>query len=166
MGRRWSASEDEKLRVSWGEVTVPDLAGMLRRTEWAVYRRARDLGISVGCPRGYEWLTAAARRTGYDVATLRSVLDDAGVAMRPALHRLDYTPRSGRVYVDPFDVDAAVAARNLTETLSSAATRRGIEHRRLIRALAGVDGVPRKPRRGRAWRIPTALLDLAMRGAA
>lgn len=162
MTRRWTPLEENRLRLFWGARSVPDIAETLGRSAFAVYQRAELLGLGLGCPRGYEYLTAAARRTGFEVARLRLILGEAGFKIRGAMVRGGATVR---YYVDPEKVDAAVASWLATETLAGAARRLGMWPDTLERRLlaSGVP-LPPKPPGKRHWRIPSEAIEQALSG--
>jgi hypothetical protein len=169
--RRWTQHDDARLTVLWGEHAIPKIAARLDRTADAVYWRARELRLGLGCPRGAEYITRAAERTGYAVASLRLILRWAGVRIERATTRPDAVRRGTQArahlthVVDPYDVDAAVARWCATETLDAAADSRDMCSATLARLLReaaarGDDRVPPKPHGFRKhWRIPSALAD-------
>jgi len=164
--RRWTRHDRAVLRDQWSETTLVALARKLDRTRAAVYQQARLLGLELGCPNGMEYLWYAANREGYSIAGLRTILDRSGVPICRSMSR----PTRGkkvrpRHYVDPFLVDEAVSAWCAQETLKEAATRRGLCDKVLAKRLSGVADVPKKPARRRHWRIPTEIIDRALREA-
>lgn len=106
--RRWSSDDDQELAALWGEMALGSIAKSLRRTVATVYWRARKLNLKHGCPRGLEYLSGAATRTGYDPKTLRVILKAQGVRLLPAFARPTKAKRHFHV-VDPQDVDDALA---------------------------------------------------------
>lgn len=129
--RRWTHADDEALRDLWDlGLRLSAISKQLNRTKATIYWRAQKLGLPLGCPDGFEHLTAAADRVGYSPCTLRRIMRWAGKKVRAALSR----PTGGhwrRQIVDPVDVDEAVAAWLRTETANSAAKRLGISGDRL-----------------------------------
>lgn len=107
--RRWTPDDDRKLRNWWGIETMRTIAGRLGRTGDAVAARARILGLAVVPTGPVEYLTHAARRTGFHVESLRRILERAGVPMDRTMSRplRAKTKRRCRV-VDRALVDAAV----------------------------------------------------------
>jgi len=108
--RRWTAAEDARLRDYWDAAyTLPKLGRMFHRTALAVYERAQHLGLPLGCPRGYEYLTTAARRVGCaDAEQLRRVLDAHVVNWRRRPLSLSGRGRRRALLVERDTVDAAV----------------------------------------------------------
>jgi hypothetical protein len=170
--RRWSEHDDAHLMVLWGVRAIAKVAKLLGRTPDAVYERARQLGLGLGCPRGAEYLTTAARRTGYAVTTLRMILRWGGVRIerattRPSATRRGKAARKAHLthVVEPCDVDDAVARWCATEALEMAAESRSIGSATLARLLReatarGDARIPAKPRGFRKhWRIPSLLVD-------
>ncbi len=160
----WTQAEETRLRSLWGSKSLPELAIAFERTEWAVYQRSRDLGLGA-LPQGMEWISGAEVRTGYHARTLLRILTAAKVRIGESLsvQKAGKGPRSfRRRFVDPFDVDEAIRRWQATETLASAAQRRGVTPKRLRRALRGLPGVPNRPGRAKCWRIPTELIDQAL----
>ena len=163
---RWTREDDRKLRNLWGEYTVAGIAKKLGRTDLATFQHAKEIGLPLGCPSGFEYVWHAAKRTGYPTASLRLILERSGVTIRRTMSR----PTPGRKvrpchFVDPFEVDQAIAAWLRTEPLHSAAKRRGIHAGALARKLAALEGVPPKPEGKRHWRIPSDVIDRALAGA-
>lgn len=163
---RWTAHDDARLQVLWGVHPLPKIAETLKRTEDSVYWRARELGLGVGCPQGFEYLSNAAARTGYAVSQLRRILNWAHVHILRATTRPGRLARTDHVtwVVEPSDVDEAITAWHQTETLERAAERRGVCSSVLGRLLAaaaaqGDKRVPPRPRFRKHWRIPSALVD-------
>lgn len=103
----WTPGQDLTIDALWG-CDLDSIAAKLGRTRRAVYERASVLGLGVGCPVGFEYLTAASVRTGFAVQQLRAILSWAGVRLRHSLIR----KRSAgwRWFVSPEAVDAAIAS--------------------------------------------------------
>ena len=161
--RRWSAKDNEILRMLWGEETVAAIAKRLGRTVATTYQHAKEIGLPLGCPQGREYLTTAGARTGYRADQLRRILTWAGVRMLPAMSR-PWSTGPVRHYhtVDPFDVDEAVARWHKTETLEAASRRLGWCAETIHRDLVALgEPLPAKPRNKRHWRIPSELIDRA-----
>lgn len=159
---RWTAAEDATLRMLWGDVGVRAVARRLKRTPLTVYWRAQKLGLSLGVPRGLEYVSHAAARTGFPLASLWMILRWAGVSAPVAMSRPAKRPRHTHV-VDPFDVDDAIAKWLATETLAAGAERVGVAAETLERWLrASGLAVPEKPLGKRRWRIPTETIDAAV----
>lgn len=165
--RPWTYREDEQLRILWAPHTIPAIAKMLGRSGAAIYSRARDIGLGMGVPQGYECLTHAAERCGYTVTQLCRVLAHGGVRILRGMVRPNPNVRGSRRthMVEPSDVDDAVAAWCATEPLETAARRLGctseVLRRLLLRALKDGDKrIPPLPRRSRLhWRIPSVVVD-------
>jgi hypothetical protein len=158
--RRWTAHEDRILRSEWGYVSVSHLARQLKRTPKAVYQHARvDLQIGMGAPEGSEYVTAASKRTGFDLPTLKRALAAHGIVPRKVPTRPLSRVRFHQHFVDSMDVDDAVAAWMASEYVEPAAAQRGLEGSTLRRWLlrAGVKDT-RTIKRGR-WRVPTDVID-------
>lgn len=165
--RPWTHKEDDRLRMSWGPLTIRAIAKDLGRTETSIYWRAKLIGLSAGCPQGYEYLSGAAARTGYATSQLRRICRWAGVHITRAMVRP--TRRRAEHHVShiviPFEIDEAVAAWLATETLHAGARRHGYEgsvlKKMLLAALErGDERAPPPPTRRRGhWRVPTALID-------
>lgn len=161
--RRWTAAEDKRLRLEWGECSLSKMAKRLGRTRATTYQRAKILGLSLGCPGGYEYLTDAAVRTGYCTGQLTKILRWAGVKRHRTLSRTNAIVRPCH-YVIPFDVDTAVAKWHRTEAVETAAKTRGIGGyalRSWLRKarLAGMN-VPAEPCRSHAhWRVESEVID-------
>lgn len=125
--RRWTRSDDAQLRDLWDlGMQVRAIATRLGRTALTVYWRAQKLGLPLGCPDGWEYLTAAAERTGYATKQLRPILAWAGVSLRRALARPNKKVARACHFVDPLEVDAAIAKWTASEPVHTAAARLGI----------------------------------------
>lgn len=160
---RWTNDDDRRLRNLWGEYTVETIAKKLNRTTLATFQHAKEIGLKLGAPEGSEYLWHAAKRTGYPVASLRMILKRSGVEMRRTMSRPTPGPKKRPChFVDPFEVDQAIAAWLQTETLHAGAARRGIHADALERRLRGIEGVPQKPADKSHWRIPSRILDEAV----
>lgn len=172
--KHWTPVDDERLRNLWGEKSLRSIALAFGRTEVAIKRRAQGLGLKLGAPEGWEYVTAAARRTGFRLATLRKILAWAAERKiagdgRAAVERIAWSPkwdpkaRYRQHVVESFEVDEAVAAWMETETPTGAARARGVTAGTVLRRLgaAGVD-LPAKPeKRGAHWRVPSEVIDEA-----
>lgn len=162
---RWTPKEDGRLQVLWGIHPLPKIAEELGRTPEGVYWRARVIGLGLGCPQGFEYLSDAAVRTGYHVKSLRKILIWAHVHIfRSASRKRRPTGPGGHWIVEPLDVDEAVQQWLATEALECAARRYGVCSRVLARLLdeaiaRGDTRVPARPRFKRHWRIPTVLVN-------
>jgi len=158
--RRWTAADDQKLRLLWGD-PIDRVARELGRTVITVYWRAQKLGLGLGCPQGYERLQAAAVRTGFAIASLRMILGWAKVPIRRAVTR--FPSDRGSHIVEPVAVDEAVERWLATETPNAAGRRFGTSGETVARHLE-VSGlrIPRKPCGKRHWRVPSATIDRAM----
>lgn len=166
--RRWTSADDRLLRTLWdGGSTMVEITRALNRSRATTYWRAQMLGL-LGLPVGWEYLTDAARRTGYGTGQLRRILAAGGIQPRPALSR-GLPPRGKRkvvrrfVIVWPADVDLAIAQWLDTEPLESAARRAGVTTEILRRRLSDV-GVTKPTRRNKKlhWRVRTVDVDRAL----
>lgn len=164
--RRWTENDDGRLQVLWGVHSIKAIAKTIGRTEQAVYWRARELDLGLGCPQGHEYLSAAAVRTGFAVCQIRRILAWAHVRIARASVRPGVVTKTDKVswVVEPSDVDDAIARWMATETVETAAERRDISSSVLLRLLGeamdrGDDRVPPKPKFRKHWRIATTLLD-------
>lgn len=160
----WSAGEKALLRNSWGEFTLRQLSRRLGRTQAGVYDQAKKLGLKVGRPGGFESLKSACRRSGCHDKTLLRVLRWYGVKIHRSLAR----PRRGVIwpqsYVDPYAVDAAIAAWCKSEPVRVAALRHGVGAETLRRWLtaaraAGDWSIPRRPAHKERWRVASETID-------
>lgn len=164
--RRWSAEDDQELQALWGELSLGVIARRLKRTVLTTYWRARVLGLQVGCPRGLEYLTAAAARTGYQTDQLRTILKAQRVRMRPAYARPTGATRHYHV-VDPQDVDDAIATHLQSAPVQQHARDYGVSGACmrfwLLRARAEGFPVPALPEQKRCyWLVPTQLVAEVM----
>ena len=161
--RRWTPAEDVKLRRLWGSVSLREIGKDLDRTVLTVYWRAQHLGLPLGCPQGWEYLSAAATRTGYSTTQLRRALAFSSVGIQRAFVRTkDPHPRGTRI-VEPFDVDRAVEAWGATEPVTDAAHRRGMVDETLRHWLLDAGLEPKRDGRKRSskahWRVRSDVID-------
>ncbi len=164
--RRWTLADLRLLRNLWGEVDLPTLAKRLGRSVATTYWKAQQLDL-LGCPRGREYLTDAATRTGFSTSTLRRILAWHGVKLRRAMSRVLQPKTKRRMHaVDPFDVNEAVAAWLATETPTAAARRLGVTGETVAARVARLVDAPPRPKRRRHWRIPSEVIDRALGVAA
>lgn len=164
--RRWTDADNDMLRWLWASRSLPVIAETMGRTEKAIYQQAKALELGLGCPRGMEYLTAAAKRTGYDTTSLQRILAASGVMLRRAHARPGAKPRGpsgvmGRPtwYVDPEAVDEAVAAWLATESVEAGARARGLTGYAVRSALLRRPEAATKPAPKLMWRVPSAVLD-------
>lgn len=121
----WTAAEDGRLRLLWGDGhSLAHVAQNLRRRPRGVYQRAVILGLPIGCPQGHEYFSDAAERVGYSRAALRHILAWHSVRLHPSLGLGKGAHRHHTV--DTADVDEAVEAWTRTEPVGRAAARRGL----------------------------------------
>lgn len=153
--RRWTKADDRELRWLWesGELGVTAIAKRLGRTPVTTYWRAQKLGLPLGVPEGFEYLTHAAERTGYARETLMRVLRWAGVTTHRAMARPTKGASHRMRFVDPYEVDEAIVRWHETETLESAARRLGACAETLRRRLSaqGINDEGRAPKTH--WRV-------------
>lgn len=164
----WSPSEDKQLLMLWESGRVLQyIATRLGRPLHGVYNRAVKLGLAVGCPRGFEYLSDAVARCGLNSTTqLRRILDWAGVAIHEGLYqpKRDASARAWhRHYVEPVAVDEAVAKWVRSETMQEAARRYGISGMIMRKWLLRAGVVEQRPRRMGPQRVETAVIDRVMR---
>lgn len=157
--RHWTPREEKQFSDLWESgVRFHEIAAQLGRTRSGCRAKALKLGLQMNCPTGFEYLSTAAARTGFpNLDLFRKLLRSHGVVVQVA-HSA--TPRKHwrRHFVDPIEVDAAVAAWAQTETVANAARRRGLVPKTLrswLRA-AGLKG----PKKVRAkWRVTDEQVD-------
>jgi hypothetical protein len=136
----------------------------MKRPVGGVYCRAYKIGLTLGCPEGFSYLSHEAERCGYSTTQLRMILTWGDVEIQRAMSAPGARRTRPTHIVDPTLVDQAVAAWLATETLHVAARARDLGDEHLARILAefGRD-VPARPTQFRAhWRIPTAVVDAAV----
>jgi hypothetical protein len=123
--RLWTMQEDTSLRLWWGYYSLEIIAKRLKRGVHAVYKRAvATLKLRGGAPAGFETLTHAAERTGFETSSLRHLLRVEGVRAVTTM-----SPRRGsyaRHMVEVADVDDAVERYMRRETMAQAAERVGL----------------------------------------
>lgn len=157
---RWSTKEKERLRLSWGVLTLPQLASSLGRTEISTYAMARQMKLTRAVPQGTESLWQAAQRTGFAVPTLKRILRQQGVAIRQWMARpCSKTEKRSRSFhvVDSGDVDEAIERWAREEPVEFAAKRLGVCGETMKKLL--VRAGHQAPKRKHEWRIPPELAD-------
>lgn len=157
---QWTAAEDRKLSMLWGELPLAKVAKEMSRTPLSCYQRAKIIGLKRGVLEGMESVRAAAKRTGFDWATLVRILRAHGVRPQRTMSLDTKKGLFRRVAVDPMDVDEAIEAWNATELVTQAAQRRDLDHDTLGRWLeaSGIE-MPPRPGKFRHWRVPTEIID-------
>jgi hypothetical protein len=145
---RWSAREDQILRIEWHELTPDKLRRKLPCRTWTAIRgRAYVvLGLPLGIPQGHEAIFAAAVRLGVSYWTLRRILAWAEVRVRRAYGGDgSVQARTGPArYVDSDEATDALRRWLRTETLVYAATRLGLDKSRLRHAATALGLLPPK----------------------
>lgn len=163
---RWTPEADARLRFFWDTpASTRVLCARFGRSAQAIGARARMLGLPARVPPGYEFFTHAAQRVNFDLKTLHRILAWAGVETcrvrssemkrRPIERRC--RARYHQSFVDPFDVDEAVARWLAAETPAQAAPRVGVDPTTLRRWLREA-GVPQVGHR-HEWRLDVAVID-------
>jgi transposase-like protein len=140
--RRWTQEEKSSLCYHWE--TGGDLKALARRfgrTPAGVYAMAKQLGCQAGAPQGYEYLNQAAQRTGYARSQLEVILQRMGVQPRRVLS-LVAGRTYHRKYVDPHDVDQAIARWLRGEPLAIVARRLGFTPTTVRKWLRRTGGMP------------------------
>jgi len=156
--RRWSDSSIQTLRNLWGLETLPQIAKTLERTPLAVCLKASELGLKLGCPDGWAYITNEAKRTGFEIPTLKNVMEQAGMRVFQSYSMRKPGAKYRWCIVQPSDVDYAVTWWCTTETLHGAAVARGVAPDTLKRWLVAAGLTPPKKKRD-IWRIPSKDID-------
>lgn len=163
----WKPKDEEVLRFLWETpATIRELCTHFGRSAQGICRRAVKLGLPPRVPNGFEFLTHAAMRTGFDIKTFRNVLLWARVKIhivrRYKLKRKKVKNRKRKFfhqcYVNPLEVDEAVGRWMNTETPATAAPRFGVDATTLRRWLRNA-GIKRKPERHCPWRIDSKIIE-------
>lgn len=162
----WTAADDKRLGFLWeSQLRLSAIAKQMNRTTKAVFQRGVFLGLKVGAPDGFEYVTEAARRTGFAIETLAKMLREAGVKLN-ITHSDPSRAAMGkrlwrRHYVDPESVDAVVAEWNRSENVQRAAATRGLCALTLRHWLRRAGCIPpRLPgERRRQHRVPSEVID-------
>lgn len=163
----WTPADDRTLRLLWSELPLAEIAERMGRTMASLYQRAKVLQLPLGCPQGWEYLTHAAHRCGYEVAQMRRLLRWASVRLMRAQSRPGVKPRGAGLrdpraktwIVEPDRVDEAVARWLQCETVNAAAARLGVSAHTLERLLAGDPEAGQRPRKHVTWRVPSAVAE-------
>ncbi|HEX4334750.1 MAG TPA: hypothetical protein VH062_02485 [Polyangiaceae bacterium] len=164
--RRWTPEEDTELRMLWGEISVTALAKRLNRTPITTYYRAHEIGLQRGAPAGMEYIRQAADRTGFVTRQLLRILAAARVKPRRTMSRPSKGSAAYRFhFVDPLDVDNAIAAWHATEAVEAAARARGMCGATLREWLRDAKKSGLKlpaepsPRTRKHWRVRSEVID-------
>lgn len=163
--QRWTPQDDRTLRFEWGSLGLTALSKTLGRTPIATYYRARHLGLKAGCPDHGEYISHAAKRTGFSVSQLRGILHSQGMRPRPAMAAPHRRGAWNMQWVDPLDVDDAVAAFMAMETPQAAARRCGVSPELIVDLMSQASVAPakRSKRGGRLHRLfPSSAIDSAV----
>lgn len=151
--RRWTKADDETLRTLWEiGLGIKEIAADLKRTACTTYVRAQKLGLPLGCPDGFEYLSAAAERAGYCTTQLRRILRWAKVTIRRSLGGPTEAARRFHI-VDPLEVDDALARWHATEPVQAAARRLGLCGETLARRLRKVGVKDTRTKKKQHWRV-------------
>lgn len=151
-----SRQDAETIGKMWGVIPLREIARSMGRGEGHVLNVIKfRLGLKVAVPPGWEYLTAAAARAGYDAKSFRAVLAYSRVPVCKAANAPG--PRSLRAIVETSGVDAAVAAWVGLETLKDAAERHGMFDGRLRKWMTEAGYEPPAP--SVRWRLPAAAFD-------
>lgn len=167
-GRWWTTEEKQRLADMWGVVDSREVCASLDRPWSAIREEARRLGLPVGQAGmdGWETLAAAAKRQGMSYVQMRSLCARRGVLV--VAHRTSFAESARVAFVQPADVDEAVAREvRLMDTPGAAAKRLGIHPRVLMEWLRVAGVLPAETQSGRChYRIPSASIEavLAARG--
>jgi hypothetical protein len=78
--RRWTEEELKRLEWDWKEERPKKIAEKLNRTEWAVIRKAIELGLG-SANKGNESVNAFSARIGYTVPKVRKAIDQLGIKL-------------------------------------------------------------------------------------
>lgn len=129
-----------------------------------MYWRGRKLGLTAGCPEGHEYISAAARRTGFNVCQLRRVLVAHEVPVKQALARPGRDRETDRTYgvVETELVNEAVSAWCAREPVEAAARRIGTTPDKLRRRLRAAGVEDQRQNRKQHWRVSGEDLEKAV----
>jgi hypothetical protein len=160
----WTDAEDARLIFMWETpLALASIATRMGRTPLAIYSRAKKIGLSVGCPDGFEYVSTAAKRTGFELATLRRVLAFSRVKEHRSLAQPKRTRRyQSHHFVCIDSVNDAVVKWHASEPVTAAARRRGLSQLTLRRWLIDAGALSKS----RAWkkhhRIDSEIIDLVI----
>lgn len=152
--RPWTKRDNTLLIDLWsGRGLVENIAAQLGRTVVAIVQQAEVLRLGIGCPRGFEYLTAATTRSGFtNTEDLRRVLRWAGVKTYVARTK---SPKNQwrRHFVDPDAVDRALAKWAATEPIGAAARRVGVSQPSLRKWLQAAGVADARSSSCEHWRV-------------
>lgn len=152
--RRWRPEEDAFALNSAGDLTLAAMQARVGRSAVAIQMRRRAHGVGMGCPQGFEYLTHAATRLGYETSQIRQILAWADVRIRPAFSRKGSV--GGRFIVESDAATEAVARWCSMYTAVAAAKELGVSD---TWVLEHVRTDPRATRAGSLWRIPPEVVE-------
>jgi hypothetical protein len=155
--RNWTASEVMKLGDLWergSEMRV--IRRVMGRSRRSIFEKAKRLGLTLGCPEGFEYLTDAFKRVGVcNSNQMRSILNWAGVKIRTTLSSEKATTH----FVDPFEVDDAMKRWCNAETLRHASRRHRIRPRTLRVLIVEHNAADPGPNKKPHWRLDPDVVD-------
>lgn len=155
--KQMSDDEAELVRKMWGTVPLREISRALGRAESHVLNVVKfRLGLKVAVPPGWEYLSAAAARAGFDIESLKNVLRHYRVPMQGTACASGVR-KSHRTIVESSEVDRAVRGWLRLETLKDAAARHGLFDGQLRRWM--VDAGYQAPPPGRRWRMAPEQFD-------
>lgn len=161
----WTLADDDRLRFHWGAQSCVEIGKAMGRTPKAVYWRAKQLQLGLGCPRGFAYLSHVARDAGYEVPAMRRILKWAGVALgrgptNPTSKKRGQGQRKHVTHiVDQVLALEAIDLWHAAEYLEEASRRVGLCAETIANLLITDGRVgPRPPGKFR-WRIAVALIN-------
>lgn len=165
----WTTGEQNRLRFLWKQpLSIEDIAKEFNRPVGGVYSYATEvLGLPTSKPEGFEYMHNVAKLCGYHHATLSRICAWAGVPVLVARSE----PRTGgkkqpktdhrRHIVSVEAARRACGAWGATESVKEAATRVGLHHDILRRALRKA-GFEKHPATGSIWRVTKDEVERAL----
>ena len=171
LSTKWSRDELVTLRAEWGAISERRMCEKLRGRTWdAIAMKAYEIGLR-DPNQGLISIKQAEERTGIERVRLRTILADAGVAIRRRIRTRVMTTNGAyrQCVVSAEEVDEAVATWLRAESAKlrrmDAAAAVGLSPQQMraamemLCAVRPVDGVPAQ--RGRLWAVSRADADAA-----
>jgi len=162
----WTTGEQNRLRYLWKQpLSIENIAKEFNRPPGGVYSYATEvLRLPTSKPEGFDYMHNVAKLCGYHNATLARICAWANVpilAARSEPRNKKYKTNHKRHIVNVEAARRACGAWGATESVKEAATRVGLHHDVLRRALRKA-GFEKHPATGSIWRVTKEEVERAL----
>lgn len=151
---KWSPEDLQYLHLAWGEQSLRTMAKHLKRSITAIYEKAEDLELPMGPPRGWEYVTVAARRVGHTRKSLRALCARHGVPLQqhPLAGGAKKTKEHHhRQIVSTFELNEAVELEVQEYVTISGCARRFGKHSMSVHRWLRLQGISWPTHGNRTW---------------